>query len=64
MNKTIITCTETEVTHGADILEKTDRRMKVAIKGTEVAISLFKNDPYDAVYIGNFGGLEFTSKGD
>jgi len=64
MNRTTITCTDTDVAHGADILEKSDKRMKVAIEGTNVAISLFKNDPNDKVYVGNFGGLEFTSTGD
>jgi len=64
MDKTTVTCTDTGVSHGADILEQSDRRLKVAIEGTEVAITLFKQNPNDRIYVGNFTGLEFTSTGE
>jgi len=64
MDKTTVTCTDTGVSHGADVLEQSDRRLKVAIEGTEVAITLFKQNPNDRIYVGNFTGLEFTSTGE
>jgi len=64
MDKTTITCTDTGVSHGADILEESDRRLKVAIEGTQVAITLSKQNPNDKVYVGRYSGLEFTSTGE
>ncbi len=63
MDRTNIICTETEVMHEVDILEKSDKRLKVVIDGTDVVILLYKNDPHDHVYVGNNAGLEFTSVG-
>ncbi len=64
MDKTIITCTNTEVKHGADILSKHGRYMKVAIEGTDVTIKLTKAVPTDKHYVGHYSGLEFISTGD
>ncbi len=64
MDRIKITCTDTEVTHEVDVLEKSDKRLKIVIDGTDVVILLYKNDPHDRVYVGNNAGLEFTSTGN
>ena len=64
MDRTTITNTETEVTADADILEKNDRRMKVAFDGTHLALELYKATPQSKVYVGHLHGMEFTSTGD
>lgn len=64
MDRTKITCTETDVTHVVDVLEQSDKRLKVVIDGTDVVILLYKNDPHDRYYVGNNSGLEFTSIGN
>lgn len=64
MDRTIVTCTDTDNTVGADILSKTSRRLSVAVDGTQTSITLTKNDPNDRLYIGTQAGFEFTSTGD
>lgn len=64
MDRTTITCTDTEQTMGADILDKNDRRLTVAIDETYIKIVLYKDTPTQRVYVGKKSGLEFTSTGD
>ena len=62
-DKTSITCTQTDKTVTADILEKSDKSMKVAVVGTNLVIYL-KREDINKVYIGNYKNLEFTSCGE
>ncbi len=65
MDRTIIVSTNTGANAPADILEKSDRFMKVVMVAmTDMPISMYKNDPNDAFYVGNAAGMEFTSTGD
>ena len=64
MNKTEIYCIDNGRTATADILNKSDKRLQVAIEGSNSPITLFKKTPVDKVYSGRFAGLEFTSTGD
>lgn len=64
MDKTSITCTTTEVTHGADIISKHGRFLKIAIEGTDITIKLTKTAPTDRHYVGHYSGLEFISTGE
>lgn len=63
MDRTNVTCTDTESTVGADILNKNDRYLKVALDGATVAIELYKNTPSARIYVGFMFGMEFTSEG-
>ena len=60
--KTTITCTQTDRAVEADILEKTDKTMKVAVVGTNLVIFM-KRDDINKVFVGNYKNLEFTSRG-
>lgn len=64
MDRTTVTCTNTDQTVGADILEKSGRRLKIAVDGTKSSMLLTKKDPNDRYYVGTLAGFEFTSTGD
>jgi len=65
MDRTIITSSISGVTAPADILEKSDKFMKVVMVAMkDMPISMYKKDPNDAFYVGNEAGLEFISTGD
>lgn len=65
MDRTTITCTSNGANAPADILEKSDMRMKVVMVAmTDMPITMFKQTPHDAFYVGNAAGLEFTSTGE
>ena len=65
MDKTTITCLDkSEISHGADILEKNDRRLKIVFDDTDIPMVLFKSAPTDKHYVGQRAGLEFISTGD
>lgn len=64
MDRTTVTCIDSDITVGADVLDKSDRFLKVAMDGTTTAIELYKDTPNDRVYIGYMFGMEFTSEGD
>ena len=64
MGRTTITCTDTDQVMGADVLDKTGRRLKVAVDGSNMSITLTKKDPHDRYYIGTAAGYEFTSTGE
>ena len=65
LERTTVVCSSNAATAPADILEKSDRFMKVVMVAmTDMPISMHKNDPHDAFYVGYAAGLEFTSTGD
>lgn len=64
MDRTTVTCTDTESVVGADILSQSDKRLKVAVDGTAFTLTMFKKTRSNKLYVGNMGGLEFTSTGD
>lgn len=64
MDKTEVTCTDTDQVMGADVLDKSSRRLKVAVDGSNMSITLTKKDPHDRYYIGSAAGFEFTSTGE
>lgn len=64
MDRTFVTCTDTDSTVGADVLEKSDRYIKVALDGATIALKLFKDTPTTRVYVGCMFGMEFTTTGE
>ena len=62
MEKVKVTCTQTNVTLGADVLRRSDKSMRVALDGTQLTLNLNRTDARDP-YKGNHAGLEFTSRG-
>ena len=64
MNRTTVTCTDSENIVEADILDKSDRYLKVVIDGSNEPIELYKDTPTARVYVGYLFGMEFTSEGD
>ena len=64
MDRTEVTCTDTDNTIGADVLERSGRHLKVAIDGMMDSLTLTKGDPHDRYYVGTQAGFEFTSTGD
>ena len=63
MDRTKVTCTDTGSTVGADVLERSDKRLKVALDGATIAIELYKDTPNARIYVGHMFGMEFTSEG-
>jgi len=59
MDKIEITCTNNGKTKTADILFRSDKHLKVAIEGTQIAIEMHRQD-LNKPYIGHTAGLEFT----
>ena len=59
MEEIEITCTDNGKTKSADVLSRNDKHIKVVIKGTQIAIELFRQD-VNKPYIGHTAGLEFT----
>lgn len=64
MDRTTVTCIDSDITVEADVLDKSDRYLKVAMDGTTTAIELYKDTPNARIYIGYMFGMEFTSEGD
>lgn len=64
MDRTEVTCTDTDTTVGADILSKSDRVLKVVADGSTMSITLYKKTPTSTLYIGSVAGMEFTSTGE
>ena len=58
MEKIIITCTNNGKTKEADVLNKTDKYLKVALPGTQIVIEMFRKD-LNSEYTGHTAGLEF-----
>ena len=64
MRRTLVKCIDNGKEVGADILEQSDKRLKVALDGTKMAITLSKRTSSDRIYIGSIHGLEFSSTGN
>ena len=58
METITITCTDNDRTKEAEVLEHTDKYMKVYIPGTQLFIELFRDD-VNIPYTGRVAGLEF-----
>lgn len=61
-----VTCSDKGTTATASVLERSDRRLKVAMGEAAASISLIlsKNAPTDKYFIGNKFGMEFTTTGE
>ena len=62
-NQVEIICTSNDKSVKADVLNKNDKMLKVAISNTNATLTLYRND-MRTCYIGNVNGLEFTSDGE
>jgi len=60
MEQCSVYCINTEKDAVADILERTEKRLKVAMSGTDMTIILTRQDPRQP-YVGFMGGLEFET---
>ena len=58
METITITCTNNGKKKLVEILNKTDKYMKVVLPGTQIVIELFRND-LNSEYTGHTAGLEF-----
>jgi hypothetical protein len=63
MEQCSVYCINTEKDAVADILERTEKRLKVAMSGTDMTIILTRQDTRQP-YIGFLGGLEFETFGE
>ena len=59
MEQIEIICTDNGKTKNAEVLNKSDKYMKVVVDGTQIAIELHRID-VNKPYIGHTAGLEFT----
>ena len=59
MEQIEIICTDNGKTKNAEVLNKSDKYMKVVVEGTQIAIEMFRKD-VNKQYIGHTAGLEFT----
>lgn len=57
-----VTNTNNGKTVEADVLQRSDKRLRVALVGTSITITLTREDTRRA-YVGTTNGLEFTSMG-
>lgn len=53
-----ITCTNNGKSKQAEVLNKTDKYIKVVLPGTQIVIELFRED-LNSEYTGHTAGLEF-----
>ena len=53
-----IRCTNNDKTKTAEVMQQTDKYMKVIVEGTQIAIELFRED-VNTPYTGHMSGLEF-----
>ena len=58
METITITCTNNDRAKEADVLERTDKYMKVQVPGTQLFIEMFRDD-VNTPYTGHTAGLEF-----
>lgn len=63
MRKCNVYCVNTETDSLADILEESEYRLKVAIVGTDITITM-RRDRTNRPYVGRVGGMEFETFGD
>ena len=64
MERTKIINTANGKTAGADVIQKTDRRLIVILDNSTLRVEMTKNSPHDKNYVGSLHGMEFTSTGD
>ena len=62
-NQVTVTNTNTGKVAKADVLQHSDKALKVVLVGTTLTIFLKRTD-VNKVYIGNVGAMEFTSTGE
>lgn len=62
MEQVKITSTETNKSVQADVLQRSDKSMRVALQGTTIVINLFRTDTRRP-YVGHMNGREYTSAG-
>ena len=53
-----ITCTNNGKTKTAEVMQQTDKYMKVIVEGTQIFIEMFRED-LNTPYTGHTAGLEF-----
>jgi len=63
MEQCSVYCVNTETDALADILERTDKRIKVALVDTDITIALTRSDTRSP-YIGFVGNMEFETFGE
>lgn len=63
MEQTWVTCTDNDKVLKADILNKSDKHIKVSIVGTITTLTLSRSD-LGKPYVGRVGSLEFITYGD
>lgn len=63
MDQCSVYCVNTNNDAVADILERNDKRIKVAMVGSDLTITLTREDKRSP-YIGYLGGLEFETFGE
>ena len=56
-----ITCTNNGKTKTAEVLQQTDKYIKVVVEGTQIAIEMFRED-VNKSYTGHTAGLEFECR--
>ncbi len=62
MNRVKVTNLNNERSVDADVLQRSDKRMRVALVGTNIVINLTRDDTRRP-YIGSLNGIEFASQG-
>ena len=63
MHQCSVYCVNTETDATADILERSDKRIKVALVGTDLTITLTRLDNRSP-YVGHMGSMEFETFGE
>ncbi len=58
MERIAITCTNNGKTKEAEVLNKTDKYLKVVLSGTQIVLELFRDD-LNSEYTGHTAGLQF-----
>ena len=59
MEQIEIICTDNGKTKNAEVLNKSDKYIKVVVEGTQIAIEMFRKD-VNKPYIGHTAGFYFT----
>lgn len=62
MDVCILTNTNNSKTAKADVLQRSDKRLRVVLQGTDTTITLTRDDTRRP-YVGSMAGLEFTTNG-
>lgn len=62
MDKVKVTNTNNGRTVEAEVLQRSDKRLRVVLVGTSITLTMTREDTR-RVYVGNSNGLEFTSMG-